>query len=40
MLAEVMLGLEGQFNLPIPEEEWERVSTVQEVCEALLLSET
>jgi acyl carrier protein len=34
-IAEITLALEEQFNLPIPDEEWERVSTVQDVFEAL-----
>jgi len=34
-IAEITLALEEQFNLAIPDEQWERVSTVQDVFEAL-----
>ena len=34
-IAEITLALEERFNLAIPDEQWERVSTVQDVLEAL-----
>jgi len=35
-LVEITLALEERFNLSIPDEEWERVSTVRDVFEALV----
>lgn len=34
-LVEITIALEERFNLSIPDEEWERVSTVGDVFEAL-----
>jgi acyl carrier protein len=34
-IAEITLALEEQFNLAIPDEAWERVSTVSDVFEVL-----
>ncbi len=33
--VEITIALEERFNLSIPDEEWERVSTVRDVFEAL-----
>jgi acyl carrier protein len=35
-LVEITIALEERFNLSIPDEEWERVSTVGDVFEALV----
>ena len=34
-IAEITLALEERFNLAIPDEQWERVSTVRDVLETL-----
>ena len=34
-IMEITLGIEDRFNLSIPDEEWERVSTVGDIFEAL-----
>ncbi len=35
-LTEITIALEERFNLSIPDEEWERVATVQDIFEKLV----
>lgn len=34
-IAEITLALEEHFNLPVPDEQWERILTVEDVFEIL-----